>query len=418
MQSKITNQTNTEIELEITVGAEEFKKFFDKALGQLGQDLEVKGFRKGNAPNSTIEEQVGSERALMTAADLAVNDAYRRALAENKIEAIFYPKVEVKKLAKGDDFVFSTKTAVLPEIILPDYKKIVSALKKEPVAVSSEEMEKSLNWLAKSRSKLTVKEGGAKKGDFVEIEYVLSGHADGQPIKDGFILGEGRLLPGFENTLEGMSAGEEKKNIELDSGGKKFIVDVKMISVQKAERPELNDDFARSLGDFKDLESLKNNIRDGIILEKEQAEIQKLRFKMLEKIADMTNIELPEQLVENEQKQMMDGVKRQVADNLKVEFKDYLEKIQKTEEELMESFKAEAIKKIKNFLILKTIGEKENVTVSDEEVVVEVNKTLSRYPSEEEAEKDLGGNVEKLREYAREVIRNDKVFKILENQIT
>ena len=416
MNSKITNKSNIEVELEITVEAEEFNEFFAKALLSMGKDLEIKGFRKGNAPKESIEEHFGLEKILVTAADLAVNDAYKKAIIENKIEAIFYPSVQVKKMAKGNDFIFTTKTAVIPEIKLPDYSKIVSKEEKKKVAVTDEEVNKSLTWLAKSRSKLTVKNDKAQKGDFIEIEYSIAGN-NGEPIKDGFILGEGRMLPGFEDNLVGMKANEEKKNVELDSNGKKFIVDVKIISVQNAELPKINDDFAKSLGEFKDLESLKKNIAAGILKEKEQAEIQRQRFELLEKISEKTNIELPEVLIENEQKQIITGVKDQVAQNLKIKFTDYLERVKKTEDELFASFKSEAIKKIKNFLILKEIAKKENIIVTEEEVTAEVNKTLAKYPTKEEAAKITGGNITKLKEYTREVIKNDKVFQILDNLI-
>ena len=110
----------------------------------------------------------------------------------------------------------------------------------------------------------------------------------------------------------------------------------------------------------------------------------------MEAISKKTDIELPTVLIENEQKQMLEGLKQQVTQSLKTDFKDYLEKVKKTEEEILTSLKVEAEKKIKNFLILKEIGEKENVEVSDQEITDEANKTLNSFPSVEEAEKQFG----------------------------
>ncbi len=416
MEIKITNQTKTEIDLEITVSAEDFTKFFNKALTSMGKNLELKGFRRGNAPKEVVEEYFQTEKVLLEAADLAVNETYQQAIKEKEIDAIFLPKVDIKKLAKGNEFIYTAKVSILPKIELPDYKEIASKIKRNEVRIEEKEVEQALAYLQKSRAKLILKEAPAQKGDFIQIEYMLTGKSEAEPIKDGFILGEGRLLPGFEEKLIGMKADEEKKGVELDSNGQKFVVDVKVIAVQDMQLPEINDEFAKSVGQFENLESLKKNIKEGITAEKKQQEIQKMRFETLEAISKKTDIELPLALIENEQKQMLEGLKQQVAQNLKVEFKDYLEKIKKTEEEIMTSLKTEAEKKIKNFLILKEIGEKEGVKVSDEEVVDEANKTLSTFPSVDEAEKQLG-NIQRFKDYAREVIKNEKIFAILDELI-
>lgn len=416
MDIKITNQTKTEIDLEIMVSAEVFTKFFDKALTSMGKNLELKGFRRGNAPKEVVEEHFQTEKVLLEAADLAVNETYKQAIQEKGIDAIFLPKVEIKKLAKGNEFVYTAKVSILPKIEVPNYKEIASKVKRNEVKIEEKEVEQALTYLQKSRAKLVLKEAPAQKGDFVQIEYMLTGKPEAEPIKDGFILGEGRLLPGFEEKLIGMKADDEKKGVELDSNGQKFVVDVKVTAVQDMQLPEINDEFAKSVGQFENLASLKKNIKEGITVEKKQQEIQKMRFETLEAISQKTDIELPLVLIENEQKQMLEGLKQQVAQNLKVEFKDYLEKIKKTEEEIMTSLKTEAEKKIKNFLILKEIGEKEGVNVSDEEVVEEANKTLSTFPSVEEAEKQLG-NIQRFKDYTREVIKNEKIFAILDQLI-
>ena len=100
MKTEIKNQTNTETELEIQLEAEEFNSFINKAIISLGKDLEIKGFRKGKAPHNVVEEHIGSEKILVEAADLAVNESYKKAVRENKVEAIFHPQVEIKKWPK------------------------------------------------------------------------------------------------------------------------------------------------------------------------------------------------------------------------------------------------------------------------------------------------------------------------------
>ena len=335
---------------------------------------------------------------------------------KEEIEAIFLPKVDIKKLAKGNEFVYTAKVSILPKIELPDYKEIASKIKRTEVKIDDKEVEQALTYLQKSRAKLVAKDAEAQKGDFIQIEYMLTNKPEAEPIKDGFILGEGRLLPGFEDQLIGMKANDEKKGVELDSNGQKFIVDVKVVSVQDMELPEINDEFAKNLGQFDNLEALKNNIKEGVTKEKEQQEVQRIRFEVLEAISKETDIELPEALIENEQKQMLEGLKNQVSQSLKVDFKEYLEKVKKTEEEIMTSLRVEAEKKIKNFLILREIGNKEDVKVTEEEVTEEANKTLGNFPSVEEAEKQLG-SIQRFKEYTQEVIKNEKIFAILDELI-
>ncbi len=419
MKFEKKNLSKTEVEFEIEVPAEEFNRFIDRALMDLGKDLEIKGFRKGKAPKKVIEEHFGSEKVLIEAADLAVNRTYRQAVIESQLDALLNPEIKIKKLVKGDKLIYTAKTSIIPQIELPDYKKIASKVKRNKVKVEKKEIEKTLDWLRKSRAKFTLKNGPADNGDFVQIEFAI----ESKPAqKDGFILGQGHFLPGFEEQIIGMKAGEEK-NVKLDIPKENALskfgnnVKVKVISVQKMELAELNDDFAKSVGKFTNLDSLKKNIEQGIAMEKEQAEMQRVRNEILKNIAKSIKTSLPDSLVKQEQEQMLQGLKNQVSQTIQIPFDQYLDKIHKKEKDIMDSLKQEAEKKIKRFFILREIGKKENVQVSDQEVFDEVNKTLGRYPSVEQAEKHLGVDLEKFKDYTREVIRNEKIFKVLTQNI-
>ena len=358
MKTSVKKLSNSEVELEIEVPAEELNRFIEKACFNLGKDLEIRGFRKGKVPKEIIEKQIGQEKILIEAANLAVDETYRKAVSENKIEAIFQPKVEIKKLAQGNPFVFSARTAVLPEIKLPDYKKIGSRVKRKEVKVEDKEIETALKWLQKSRAKFTVKNQPAQKGDFVEIEY--SSPQIGQEVqKDAFVLGEGHFLPGFEEKMIGMKSGEEKENIILNKDGKEVVLKVKIISVQNVELSEINDEFAKSAGEFENLDALKKNVKQGIVLEKERAERIRARQEILHRIGEKAKVEIPDVLIENEQEQMLENLKKMVSERLKISFQDYLKKLGKTEEQVSDSFLLESQKKVRNYLILREIGKRE-----------------------------------------------------------
>jgi len=366
MKSRIKKLPNSEVELEIEVSAEELNRFIEKARFNLGKNLEVKGFRKGKVPKEFIEKEIGKEKILIEAANLTVEENYKKAVLENKIEAIFHPKIEIKKLALGNPFIFSAKTAVLPEVTLPDYKEIASNVERKEVVVEDKEIDSALKWLQKSRAKFTVKNQAAQNSDFVEIEY-SSSQIGQEAQKDAFTLGQGHFLPGFEEKIIGMKSGEEKENITLNKDGKEILLKVKIISVQNVELPELNDEFVKSLGKFDNLDALKKNVKQGLVLEKEQIEKQRARQEILEKIGEKTKIKIPDVLIGNEQKQMLENLKKMVFERLKTSFQDYLKKLGKTENQVSDSFLLPAQKKVRNYLILREIGKKEKIGLDREE---------------------------------------------------
>jgi len=424
MKSTVKKLPESKVELEVEIPSEEFNHFVERATLSVGKDLEVEGFRKGKAPKEVVEQKVGKENILVEAADLAIKENYAKAVLENKIEAISQPEIDILKLAAGNPLIFRAKTSVLPEIKLGDYKEIAKKVEKKEVSVEDKEIDNALKWFQKSRAKLTLKNGAIEKGDYVEVEYwspQIKELSQTETKKDSFILGEGHFISGFEDNLIGMEAKEKEKEFSLilpenyavkELAGKKVDFKVKVKSVQKVEPPEINDDFAKSLGKFENLEGFRKNIKEGLTSEKKQAESQRVRNEILDKISQDTGFEVPKVLIEREQKVMMDNFKQEVSEKLNTPLKDYLDKIKKTEQEIFNSFSEEAKKKVRNFLILREIGKRENIEVSDEEVREEMNKTLKHYSVSEKTEKDV--DIERLKEYSRGVLKNEKIFALLE----
>lgn len=426
MKSEIKKLPNSEIEMEIEVSKEELDSFIKKAFLQLGENLNIEGFRKGKAPKNIIEEKIGRENILAEAAEMAVNENYRKAVLENNLEPIGQPNVEVLKLAEGNPFVFKAVFSVLPDIKIADYKKIAESKKREKTEVLENEIEDAVKWLLKSRTKFILKNGPAENGDFVNIEYrsdQLKGIDKKDSYEDSFVLKEGRFIPGFEENIIGMKAGESKKfSVDFPSdyftkelSGKKVDFDLSLKSVQKAEIPELNDDFAKSLGNFNNLEALKNNIKEGIKFEKEQAQSQKIRQEIVSEVSKASEMEIPEMLIKSEQHSLAHNFRHEVEDRMKIKFEDYLDKIKKTEKELTDSFYEEAKKRVREFLVLREIGVKEKIEIKEEEVKEEADKFLKQYGNAEQAKKEI--DIERLKNYAREAIRNEKIFQKLESFI-
>lgn len=335
MDIKVEKLEKSQIKLNINLSKEEFEDFYNKAFSQLNEKTEIKGFRKGKAPKEILEKTLGKERILVEAGDLAVQESLKMAVEKNDFEVISQPEVKINKIGLGEPMSFEALFTVLPEIKLPDYKKIASSIKKEKVEVSEKEIDGALKWVQRSRAKLSAKTGAAEIGDFVEIEYFspdVHEISEEHKKKDAFILGEGHFFSGFEDVIKGMKSGEEKKNFELEIpkdhsfkkvAGKKIKFNLKLNSAQKVEFPEINDEFAKGLGKFENLEALKKNIKEGIISEKEYGALAKAREEAIGKIIEKTEVQIPKVLLErepNEKKIKFYLVLREIA---KKENKDY-----------------------------------------------------------------------------------------------
>ncbi|RLC39663.1 MAG: trigger factor, partial [Candidatus Nealsonbacteria bacterium] len=269
MEVKINNLSKSKIEIFFELSWQEFSPYLDKAVLEFSERMEFKGFRPGKVPREIVEKEIGQGKILEKAAELAIREKYPKIVIERNLEVIGAPEVEVLKLALKNPFIFRIKVNILPEILLPDYRKIARETPKKEIIVEEKEVEDTLKWLRNSRAKFKDLEREAKDGDLVEIEYQSPQIENGKVYQDRFFLGKGHFLAGFEDNLKGMKKGEEKE-FEIDFPkdyyqeelrGKKAKFRVKIIKIQEVELPEINDNFARSLGRFENLESLKKNIK-------------------------------------------------------------------------------------------------------------------------------------------------------------
>ena len=437
MEVKQKKIEKSQIELEFELTAQEFNEHFEHAIEHLKHHVKVDGFREGKAPAKMVEEKIKPEALLMEAGDHAVQHVYSDYVRDNNLEAVGHPEVQIVKIAKGSPFIFKAVVTVLPEVELPDYKEIAKSVGKSfgtaqdgKISVTEEEIQDALKYLQKSRAKMTLKNPSAdsgqaavaEKGDFVEIEYSCKEINNGNPAKDQFILGEGGMIAGFEDNIIGMKAEEEKEfkatfpetSPQKNLAGTEANFKVKIISVHKMELPEINDEFVKQLGAFDTLVDLKKSMKEGMTAEKTEEEKQKKRADILNKIAEKAKFEMPESMVEYEKQRLLEDLKNRIAGALKVSFEEYLASIKKTEQEIKETYQKEAEKRLKGFLVLRELGKKENIQVSDEEVEEEVAKSAKNYSKEQLAKIDIN----ELKEYTKGVLYNEKVLEKLESYST
>lgn len=426
MKTEIKNLPKSEVEMLIELDPIEWGRFVDEATRELGKEVKIEGFRPGMAPKEMVEQKIGQGRLLEAAADLAVRRTYPKVLEQKNIDAIGRPEVQVLKVAIGNPFEFKIKTAVLLPIKLADYKKIAQADKpktKEQIKVEEKEIQDSLDWLKKSRAKYATVLRPAQKGDRAEIDFTAK--QDGKTIENGesknhpLIIGEGKFVPGFEEQLVGLKEGENK-NFSLvfpedfqqkDLAGQLIDFEAKMNLVQEPQVPDLSDDFAKSLGCFENLAALKDNIKQGLAMEKERKEKDAWRAKVLQEIVKKSEAELPEIMIQAELHKMEDEFKGNLA-QMGLAYEDYLKNIKKTEEDLKKEWLPKAKERAQAGLVLRAIADLEKIEVTGQEAEEEINHIIKHYLDWDAVKTKI--DMVALLEYTKGRLKNEKVFEALE----
>ncbi len=422
---EIKKLPKSQIEILLAVPAPELEKFLDMAAEELSKEIKIDGFRPGKAPRNIVEQKLGSEKVLAHGAEKAVRKSYVDSITKNKIEAIGEPKITITKIAPGNDLEFKVVVSVMPEITLGNHRKDVKNIKKEKrVGVSEKDVDSELNNLARSRAKLITVNRPARVGDRVEIDF--EAQIEGKTIEGGvsknhpLTIGENYFIPGFEDKLIGMKEGEEK-TFELpfpsdyhkkELAGKPATFKVRISLVQQKELPKIDDEFAKNLGKFENLEKLKANLKEGMEAEKEKKNQEKWRTEAIEEIVKSSQMEIPDILVNGELDKMMVEFEQNIA-QMGMAMETYLSNLKKSKEDLQKDWQEPAAKRVKAALVLREIAEAESITVESQEIEEEMNKVIAYYKNMGSLEKNI--DMERLYNYTKGVLLNEKVFQLLEN---
>ena len=409
--------SDSKVKLTVSIPASDFEPFIEKAKSEVSEEMEIEGFRKGNVPADMAEDRVGKENLMQQAAQMAIEDKYEEMIKSEDLQAVGQPQIKILKLAKGDDLKFEAEVPVLPPIDLPDYEKIASEVEGQEVSVSDEEYQQALTRLKKSRAKMKQVDRAAKEEDFVKNECE-SATLDLEK-EDGFILGEGHMVPGFEENIEGMEAGESKEftvtwpedHPQQELQGEEVDFEVLLKQVQEVEMPEITDEWAQGLGEqFETAEDLKENLKQGLKKEKNQQEQQRVREKILQKISQEAEIEIPEQLVQRQRANRFTDLQQRLSQQ-DTSLEEYLEQTGQSKEEIKKSLEKQARQEIKRSLLLREIAKQEDIEVSEQEVEQRANQMLQRYGEQaEEIDED------QIKGYVEEQMRNQKVLEFLQKQ--
>ena len=411
MKTKLVKKASSEVEVTVTFTTEEWQGALEKAFKKLAENVTVKGFRKGKAPEALARKEVKQESIFNEALGNTLEDSYRKVLDEYKLIPLLQPGYEIPKLSDTElEIVF--KLVVAPEIKLGAYKDL--KIGHEEVSVDDASLDARLLQLREQNATLILKEGKAELGDTVVIDF--EGFTDGKAFEGGkgdnfnLELGSGQFIPGFEDQLVGSKAGDKldvnvtfPENYVEELKGKDATFKVSVHEVKTKEVPELDDEFAKGLNlpNVEDVVSLRMHVYGKLDRRLQNEERSRYIDKILDNLRETSEIELAAQIIENEAKHMEQTLNKQVAQQ-GMSMESYLEMSGQTKEELDEKFKVDAKRNLENYLIINEIAKLENIEVTDEIVDFEIAKMAMQYNMEEARVRELlGDNISRLREDIR-----------------
>lgn len=384
MKTQIKNLNDSKVKITVTVEPEEMLHHYEHAIEHIAPSVKISGFRPGKAPRAMIESSVGISRILSEAIDLAVNEAYFKALSEYQLSPIASPKVAINKYPSyghteaeiGNDLELELEVDTFPKMEMPELKNVKVELPKKE-EIKEEDLNKILDNLRKQKANFKEIDRAAKEGDFAEISFegsLKKVKIDAMSSKHHpLVIGEGSLIPGFEDQIIGMKKGESKEfkiKFPTDYHGKEYAgkeaeFKVGLNELKEVVLPEIDEEFAKSFGQ-KNVEELNKAIRESLEVELAGKHKTDVETKIIEKVLPLVKVEVPEVLVEQEVLRLMKEVEGN-AQKMGLSLEAYLGNIKKTEEGIKKEMREAAKKNVKIGLLLGSVIENQKIDKNDPE---------------------------------------------------
>ncbi|MBQ8148600.1 MAG: trigger factor [Lachnospiraceae bacterium] len=388
----------------IEVAAEEFEKAMVSAYNKQKGKISVPGFRKGKVPMAFLEKAYGPEMFYEDAANICIQEAYPREMAECDLEIVSRPTIDVAQMEKGKAFIFTAEVALKPEVTLGDYKGI--EVEKIAVEVTDEDMEAELKRIQMQNSRtVTVEDRATQMDDEVTIDF--EGFVDGVAFEGGkgsdypLKLGSHSFIDTFEDQLVGKNIGDEVEvNVTFpeeyqapDLAGKPALFKVTIKAIKATELPELDDEFASESSEFETMAEYKEDIKKTLLAKKESEAKREKESKVIEKIVEGATMDIPDAMVEMTQDQMIDEFAQRLSyQGLQLE--QYFQFTGMDMNAFKEQCKPEALKRIQSRLVLEAVAKAEAIEVSEEEMDKELENMASMYQMDLAKLKEVVGEQE------------------------
>ncbi|CEG23109.1 Trigger factor [Planococcus massiliensis] len=407
MSAKWEKQEGNTGTLTVEVPVEVVNAGLDQAFKKVVKEINVPGFRKGKMPRQMFEKRFGVESLYQDALDFILPDAYANAVEEAGINPVDRPEIDIDTMEKNKPLVFTAKVIVKPEVQLGEYKGI--EVTKQDTEVTDEEIENQLKENQERFAELAVKEDEAiVEGDTAVIDF--EGFVDGEAFEGGkgedysLEIGSNSFIPGFEEQLVGVKAGEEK-DVEVtfpeeyhaaELAGKAATFKVKVHEVKAKELPELNDEFAKEIdAEVASLEELRTKMKETLSAEKQSASDAQLRDELVQKVAENATIDLPHAMIHTEMDRMMqDFEQRLTQQGMNLDL--YYQFSGQDEQALRAQMHDDAETRVRVSLVLEAIAEVENMEVTTEDINKELEKMSGQFNMDAEQIKAALGGTEML----------------------
>ncbi|WP_186399468.1 trigger factor [Stappia sp. P2PMeth1] len=379
-------------ELKVVIPASELASRLETYLDDLKDKVKIKGFRPGKVPAAHLKRLYGRQATAEILNEL-LNETTRKAVEERNEKPALQPEIDLPDgdaeaiLSGSADISFKMSYDILPEFELIDFKTV--EIERPVVEIADAEIDEQIARIAESNKPFETKDGAAEEGDRVLMSYL--GKLDGTPFDGGadengqLVLGSKQFIPGFEEQLVGLKAGDEKV-IEVSFpedypakhlAGKPVTFDIVVKEVQAPGEVAIDDDFAKGLG-LEGLDKLKEIIRGQIESQYGAMTRQKVKRQLLDKLDEVYRFDLPERLVQSE----FDGVWRQVEQDMQRSGKSF-EDEETTEDEARGEYRKIAERRVRLGLVLSEVGEQNQVKVTDEEVQRALYEKVRQFPGQE-----------------------------------
>ena len=372
MKSTVETLSPTRVRLAIEVPFAELEPSLKKAYREIGAQVTIPGFRRGKVPTAVIDQRVGRGAVLNEAVQDVIPSQFLAAVKEHEVKTLGRPEVEITEFTDGEPLKFTAEVDVRPELTLPDLDTIEVTV--DDLQIGDSEIDEQLNGLRERFSTLKTVERAAGDGDYVQID--LAATVDGQEVPGGSAtnvsheVGSGQLLPGLDEVLVGMSAGDATTfGTELVGGefaGKQAEVAVTVRTVKEKQLPELDDDFAQLASEFDTLDELRADLRERVTKVKRVEQLYDARDKALKALVEASEVPAPEGVVRDEVEQRKEAMSDQL-ERIGASMDEYLQAEGKTQEDVDTELSEAAVEGVKIQLVLDTLADAEKIEVSDDE---------------------------------------------------
>jgi trigger factor len=402
MSISVEKQGNEAI-IKLGLQAAEVNKGFNKAVAKINKQVNIPGFRKGKAPRNILENHVGKEAVKHEAFEILANECYTKALVDEKLIPVSDPKISESKFEENEDMELTLTVTLKPEPELGDYKGL--SVEKKAVEITDKEVSEAIDDLRKRAAKMVaVKDAIIEKGDFAIIDF--AGTVDGKPFSGGegkgypLEVGSGSFIPGFEEQLIGLKAGEStdvdvtfpETYFVKELANKEAVFKVNVQDVKRKEMPELNDEFVVANSDSKSVEELKSTLKERLQKSAEQQAHVEYERALVMQAVENAKFEVPEIMVEDRISRMVDELQMSL-ESRKMNMDMYMKYTGQDMAKIRENQKVTALENVKTDLVLDAIAKAENIQISEEEVNAEMTTIASQHgASVEDVKKIIAGN--------------------------